>query len=48
MTVQDLIVLESDGRKLDVSTRSAERWQETSLDDQGEHDGCTVVTKVLC
>jgi hypothetical protein len=41
-------ILESDGRKLCVWTRSAERCRETSPNDQGEFEGCTVSTEELC
>jgi hypothetical protein len=48
MTVQDPVLLESDRRKPSVWTISAKRCQEASLDDQGELEGCTVLTEELC
>jgi hypothetical protein len=42
------VVLESDGRKPGVWTKSAKRCQETSPDDQGKFEGCTVSTEELC
>jgi hypothetical protein len=48
MAVQNPIVLETDGRKPGVWTKSAKRCQETSPDDQGKFEGCTVSTEELC
>jgi hypothetical protein len=47
MIVQDSVVLESDGRKPSVWTRSTKRCREASLDDQGELEGCTMSSEEL-
>jgi hypothetical protein len=46
--VHNPVVLELDGRKPSVWTRSVERCQEISPDDQGEREECTVATEELC
>jgi hypothetical protein len=45
--VQDPIVLESNGRKPSVWTGSTKRCREASLDDHGELEGCTILSKEL-
>jgi hypothetical protein len=46
--MQNPIVLESDGRKPSVQTRSAERCPEKNLDDMGELEDDIVITEELC
>jgi hypothetical protein len=46
--VQDPVILEPDGRKTSIWTRSAKRCQEASLDDQGKLEDCTISSKELC